>query len=60
MTLIADVFPILQTLKKVVRSMSKKSRFRGSFEKQDEKRAQISRNFNDSTFTIFIEQCEES
>ena len=38
--IIAHVFPILQTPKKVVRSTSKKSRFRGSFEKQHSKRAQ--------------------
>ena len=37
----ADVFPILVTPKNVVLSMSKKSRFKGSFEKQHGKRAQI-------------------
>ena len=40
MTVIADVFPKLQTPKNVVRSMSKKCRFRGTFEKQHGKRAQ--------------------
>ena len=34
MTLIADVFSKLQTPKNVVRYMSKKSRFRGPFERQ--------------------------
>ena len=34
MTLMADVFPILVTRKNVVRSMSKKSPFKGSFGKQ--------------------------
>ena len=40
MTLIADVFPKLRTPKNVVRSISKKSNFRGSFEKQHSKRDQ--------------------
>ena len=34
MALIADVFPKLRTPKNMVRSMRKKSRFRGSIEKQ--------------------------
>ena len=40
MTLIADVFPKLRTPKNMVTSMSKKSRFKGSFGKQHDKRAQ--------------------
>ena len=40
MTLIADLFPILRTPKNVVRYMSKKSRFKGSFERQHGKRVQ--------------------
>ena len=40
MTLIAEVFPKLQTPKNMVTSMSKKSRFKGSFGKQHGKRAQ--------------------
>ena len=40
MTLIAEVFPKLQTPKYMVTSMSKKSRFQGSFGKQHGKRAQ--------------------
>ena len=40
MTLIAEVFPNLQTPKNMVTSMSKKSRFKGSFGKQHDKRAQ--------------------
>ena len=40
MTLIAEVFRKLRSPKNVVRSMSKKSRFRGSFEKQHSKRSQ--------------------
>ena len=40
MILIAHVFPKLPTPKYVVRAMSKKSRFRGSFEKLHSKRAQ--------------------
>ena len=38
MALIPDVFPNLRTPKKLVRSMSKKSHFRGPFEKQGSKR----------------------
>ena len=40
MSLIADVFPKLRTPKNVVRSMFKKSRFGGSFEKKHGKRDQ--------------------
>ena len=40
MTLIADVFPKLRTQKNLVRSMPKKSSFKGSFGKQHGKRAQ--------------------
>ena len=39
-TLIADIFPKLRTLKNVVRQMSKKSRFREAFDYQHCKRAQ--------------------
>ena len=41
MTFIADVFPKLRTQRKLVTSMSIKSRFKGSFPKQHGKRAQI-------------------
>ena len=58
MTVIADVFPKLWTLKNLVRSTSKKGRLRGSFEKQHGKRTQICSNLNESTFTIFIDCCE--
>ena len=40
MTFIADVFPKLRTPKNIVRSMPKKSRFRGSLQKQQAKCAQ--------------------
>ena len=39
-TLIADIFPKLRTLKNVVRQMSKKSRYREAFDYQHCKRAQ--------------------
>ena len=39
-TLIADLFPILHTPKNVVRYMSKKSRFKGPFDRQHGKRVQ--------------------
>ena len=38
MTLIADLFPKLQTPKKVVRYMSKKSRFKVPFDRKHGKR----------------------
>ena len=40
MTLLADVFPKLETPKNLVRPMSKEGIFRGPFEKQHGKRAQ--------------------
>ena len=40
MTFIADLFPKLRTPKKVVRYMSKKSRFKGPFDWQHGKRVQ--------------------
>ena len=40
MALIADVFPKLRTLKDVVRYMSKKSRFRGHYDRHHGKKAQ--------------------
>ena len=40
MTLIADLFPKLRTPKKVTRYMSKKSRFKGLFDRQHGKRVQ--------------------
>ena len=40
MTLIADLFPKLRTPKNVVRYKSKKSRFKGPFDKQHGKRIQ--------------------
>ena len=40
MTLIADLFPKLHTPKNVGRYMSKKSRFKGPFDRQHGKRVQ--------------------
>ena len=40
MTLIADFFPKLRTPEKGVRYMSKKSRFKGPFDRQHGKRVQ--------------------
>ena len=40
MTLIADLFPKLRTLKNVLRYVSKKSRFKGPFDRQHGKRVQ--------------------
>ena len=41
MTFIADLFPKLRTPKNVVRYMSKKSRFKGPFDRQHGKRVQL-------------------
>ena len=54
MTLIADVFPKLPTPKNMVRSMPKKSRFRGSYKKQHGKRAQTLFKFEGHLFTILL------
>ena len=40
MTFIVEIFPILRTPKNVVRSMSKKSRFKGPIDKQHGKRVE--------------------
>ena len=40
MTLIADLFPKLRNPENVVRYMSKKSRFKGAFDRQHGKRVQ--------------------
>ena len=40
MTLIADLFPVLRTPKNVVRYLSKKSCFKGPFDRQQGKRVQ--------------------
>ena len=40
MTFIVQIFPILRTPKNVVRSMSKKSGFKGPFDRQHGKRVQ--------------------
>ena len=40
MTFIVEIFPILSTPKNVVNSMSKKSRFKGPFDRQHGKRVQ--------------------
>ena len=40
MTLIADLFPKSRTLENVIRYMSKKSRFKGPFDRQHGKRVQ--------------------
>ena len=40
MTFIVEIFPILRTPKNVVRSMSKKSRFKGPFDRQHGKRVE--------------------
>ena len=58
MRLIADLIPKLLTPKNVVRWLSKKSCFGGSFEKQDGKGNKHKWNPNSGNFTIFIDYSE--
>ena len=55
MTLIADLFAKLRTPKNVVRYLSKKSRFKGPFDKQHGKRVQNCCDLNHTTVTIFVD-----
>ena len=58
MTLIAYLFPKLHTPKNVVRYMSKKSRFKGPFDRQHGKRVQTLLRSDPSTVTIFSNHFE--
>ena len=58
MTLIADLFPKLRTPENVVRYMSKKSRFKGPFDRQYGKRVQTLLRSDNSTVTIFTDHLE--
>ena len=58
MTLIADLFPKLRTPKNVLRYMSKKSRFKGPFDRQHGKRLKHCCDLNHSTVTIFSDHFE--
>ena len=58
MILIADFFPKLRTPENVVRYMSKKSRFKGPFDRQHGKRIQTLLRSGNSTFTIFTDHLE--
>ena len=58
MTLIADFFPKLRTPENVARYMSKKSRFKGPFDRQHGKRIQTLCNVDNSTVTIFTDHLE--
>ena len=49
MTLISDLFAKLRTPKNVVRYLSKKSRFKGPFDKQHGKRVQNCCDLNHNT-----------
>ena len=52
MTFIANLFPKLRTPKNVVRYMSKKSRFKGPFDRQHSKRVQTLLRSEHNTVTI--------
>ena len=58
MTFIADLFAKLRTPKDVVRYLSKKSRFKGLFDRQHGKRVQTLLRSEPSTVTIFSDHCE--
>ena len=60
MTLIAEVFPKLGTPKNMVTSMSKKSRFKGSFGKQYRKRTQALLKFaREYLYHIYWSLCSQ-
>ena len=60
LTLIADVFPKLRTQKNLVRSMPKKSNFKGSFAKQHGKQAQALLKFAwQDLYHIYCLQCRQ-
>ena len=46
MTFLVEIFPVLRTPKNVVRSMSKKSRFKGPFDREHGKRVQTLLRFD--------------
>ena len=55
----ADLFPKLRIPENVVRYMSKKSRFKGPFDRQHGKRVQTQCcNLDNSTVTIFTDHLE--
>ena len=58
MTLIADVFPKLRTPENVARYMSKKSRFKGPFDREDGKRIQTLLRSGKQHVTIFTDHME--
>ena len=58
MTLIADFFQKLRTPENVARYMSKKSRFKGPFDRQHGKRVQTICDLDNSTVTIFTDHLE--
>ena len=57
MALIGNVFPKLRILKNVVRSIFKKSRFRGPFKKQHSKRVQTLFKSERDFLGLFIDHC---
>ena len=57
MIVIANIFPKLQTVKSLVRTLSKKRRFRTRFDRQDLKATQIFRNLLDSDFIKCFHHC---
>ena len=58
MTFIADLFSKLRTPKNVDRYLSKKSRFKGPFDRQHGKRIQTLCDLNHSSVTIFSDHFE--
>ena len=58
MTLLANLFPKLRTPEKGVRYMSKKSRFKGPFDKQHGKRFKHCCDVNNGTVTTFSDHFE--
>ena len=60
MTLIADLFPKLRIPENVVRYISKKSRFKGPFDRHMVNGFKQSCNLDSSTVTIFTDHLERN
>ena len=60
MIVIANVFPKLQTVKILVRPLSKKRRFRTRFDSQHVKRPKYLLNLHESVFIMFSHDSQRS
>ena len=58
MIVVANVFPKLQTVKDLVKRLSRKHHFRTSFDSQRVNGCQTLVNLHESTFIIFVDHSE--